>query len=151
MEVLKDQEKKKYNYTKKTGRPSKYDPKYCDQLLEYFSPEPEKGLRFPSALGFCKEIGINRDTFTEWCNVHPEFSVAYSESKELLKNFLNSMCLLWYYNWVYWKFVAINMTDMVDKKEVDTRHSWSITTANIELSEEQKKIIAQQILWSQSI
>jgi hypothetical protein len=56
------------------------------------------------------------------------------------------MALLWYYNWLYSKFLAINITDMVDKKEVDTKHSWSIATANIELNEDQKRLIAQQIL-----
>lgn len=133
------------------GRPTLYTPEINDRLLEYFDKDPAKWELLPSVSGFCRKEKIHRDTFYQWLKDHKDFSDTFVHCKEALRDFINGMALLWFYNPFYSKFVAINMTDMVDKKEVDTRHSWSIATANIDLSEEQKKIIAQQILWSQTV
>jgi hypothetical protein len=51
------------------GRPSKYDPKFCDMLIEHMA----KGYSFES---FAGDIGVNRDTLYEWTSVHSNFSDA---------------------------------------------------------------------------
>lgn len=51
------------------GRPSKYDPKYCDTLIQ----AARKGLSLTAAAGM---IEVSRDTLNEWSHVHPEFSDA---------------------------------------------------------------------------
>lgn len=51
----------------KLGRPSSYDPKYCDLLIAHM----ESGLSFES---FAAVIGVNRDTLYEWQKVHSDFS-----------------------------------------------------------------------------
>lgn len=51
------------------GRPSKYDPAYCDQLIEFM------GLGF-SLTAFAGEISVARSTINEWMGEHPEFSEA---------------------------------------------------------------------------
>jgi hypothetical protein len=51
------------------GRPTKYDPAYCDQVVEFM------GRGF-SKTAFAGEIGVCFDTLTEWANTHPEFSAA---------------------------------------------------------------------------
>lgn len=56
------------------GRPSKYDPAYCQQLIDHMS----EGA---SLLSFAAEIDVNRDTLHEWARVHPEFSEAVTRGK----------------------------------------------------------------------
>jgi transposase len=51
------------------GRPSKYEPEFCDQLLECM------GQGF-SLTAFAGEIGVARSTINEWIAAHPEFSEA---------------------------------------------------------------------------
>jgi hypothetical protein len=51
------------------GRPSKYDPKFCELLMEHM----KRGLSF---LSFAGTIGICFDTLYEWEKQHPEFSEA---------------------------------------------------------------------------
>lgn len=54
---------------KTKGRPSKYRPEYCDQLIGHM----KHGLSFES---FGAVIGVNRDTLYEWARVHQDFSDA---------------------------------------------------------------------------
>jgi hypothetical protein len=56
------------------GRPSKYDPKYCEEMITLCS-------QGHSITGFAGSIGVCRDTLTEWGNVHPEFSLAIKRAK----------------------------------------------------------------------
>lgn len=56
------------------GRPTKYDPSYCDLV------EEEMGKGF-SLTAFAGIIGVSRSTITEWMNVNPEFSLAVNRAK----------------------------------------------------------------------
>jgi transposase len=51
------------------GRPSKYDPSYCEAVIE-------AGKQGFSLTAFAGSIGVCRDTITEWMKVHPDFSLA---------------------------------------------------------------------------
>ena len=51
------------------GRPSTYDPAYCDQIVECMA----RGL---SMTAFAGEIRVARSTINEWMGAHPEFSEA---------------------------------------------------------------------------
>lgn len=56
------------------GRPSKYKPAYCDEVINLSkdgASEDECALI----------IGVNPDTFDEWKRVHPQFSDACSRAK----------------------------------------------------------------------
>lgn len=48
------------------GRPSKYDPAFCDQVEEIM----RAGFSKMAAAG---EIGVCYDTLTAWMDAHPEF------------------------------------------------------------------------------
>lgn len=48
------------------GRPSLYDPKYCEMLLTHL----DAGLSFDAFGGL---IGVTRQTLYNWAEVHPEF------------------------------------------------------------------------------
>ena len=76
----------------KVGRPTKYKPEYCDELIEfmgdYLSP-----CSFDS---FAGKIGINQDTLYEWAKVHKEFSeakkLAESRGKYVREDRYNLLC-----------------------------------------------------------
>lgn len=48
------------------GRPTKYDPKYCEYLQEHMV----SGKSFES---FAGTIDVCRETLYEWCKKHPDF------------------------------------------------------------------------------
>jgi len=52
------------------GRPSKYDPEFCEVMISAMETE---GLSLGAVAGL---IGVSRDTLYEWTTVHPEFSYA---------------------------------------------------------------------------
>src|SRR6185312_5056890 len=56
------------------GRPAKYSPAYCEEVITFC----DQGY---SLTAFAGEIGVDRDTISEWCKVHPAFSVAVNRAK----------------------------------------------------------------------
>lgn len=48
------------------GRPSKFQPSYCDQVIEHMT----EGASLTS---FAAEIGVSRATLNVWMEAHPEF------------------------------------------------------------------------------
>lgn len=56
------------------GRPTKYRPEYCDLVVSHMAGGA-------SLTSFAAEIGVCRDTISEWADVHPEFSVSVKEGK----------------------------------------------------------------------
>lgn len=49
------------------GRPTKYNPDFCDKLIDWMS----EGMSFKS---FAGEVDVCFDTLYEWEKQHPEFS-----------------------------------------------------------------------------
>lgn len=120
------------------GQPTKYDPKYCDEIIAYFSDnvvefhnqiqigdgeKREMGknlfIRPPMFGQFARKIGVHIDTLHAWKEAHPEFSEAYKRCKELQKEFIQECLLMGVYSGGAAVFAAKNMTDMRDKTEVD--------------------------------
>lgn len=58
------------------GRPSKYDPAYCDAVIEHMT----EGASLTS---FAASIRVARSTINEWMSVHPDFSEAVHVAKAL--------------------------------------------------------------------
>jgi hypothetical protein len=56
------------------GRPSKYDPAYCDQVVEHM----REGASLTS---FAASVDVARSTINEWMEHHPEFSEAVKRGK----------------------------------------------------------------------
>lgn len=103
-------EKIKNNCTKKpVGRPTKYNPKYCQEIIEFFNVEPyrevvseriisqdgkEKEIKktvandLPLLSAFAHSIGVNQDSLHEWARVHPDFSEALKKAKEKQEDIL---------------------------------------------------------------
>jgi len=56
------------------GRPSTYDPDYCEQVIAHCN----EGASLTS---FAAEIDVARSTINEWMDKHPEFSEAVKRAK----------------------------------------------------------------------
>jgi hypothetical protein len=56
------------------GRPTKYSPHYCDELIECM------GRGF-SLTAFAGEIGVARSTINQWMGEYPEFSEAVKKGQ----------------------------------------------------------------------
>lgn len=56
------------------GRPSKYDPAYCEQVIAHMADGA-------SLTSFAAEIDVARSTINEWMGEHPEFSEACARAK----------------------------------------------------------------------
>lgn len=56
------------------GAPSKYQPAYCNEVVTFC----DQGY---SLTAFAGEIGVCRDTISEWMAQHEEFSVACKRAK----------------------------------------------------------------------
>ncbi|WP_199925224.1 hypothetical protein [Neorhizobium sp. SOG26] len=56
------------------GRPSKYDPAYCEQVVEHMKDGA-------SLTSFAAEIGVARSTINEWIDQNYEFSEAVKRAK----------------------------------------------------------------------
>lgn len=65
------------------GRPTDYDPKYCDLILEL-------GREGKSKAQMAAHIGITRKTIENWADRHPEFREALDLWQDL--------CLAWWEN-----------------------------------------------------
>lgn len=127
------------------GRPTKYKPEYCEQIVRYFSRRPTRRVEIkhydktgaykwsdwrlearplPTFLEFSMKIGVDDDTLVEWSKEenkakYPGFSAAYARAKELQKRFLIENGLNGSFNPQFAIFVAKNITDMKDKQEMD--------------------------------
>lgn len=123
---------------KKAGRPSKYDPKYCNEILKYFAKKPMKKRKkkilhqngslkseeivlvpqlLPTFNGFAAKIGVSRDTLLEWCK-HPEFSDAYARAREMQEEILIENALMGLYNPQFAQFFAKNNLGYKDRQEM---------------------------------
>lgn len=63
------------------GRPSKYDPAYCDAVVEHMA-------QGASLTSFAASVGVCRDTISEWASKHDEFSAAVKRGK--------AVCAAWW-------------------------------------------------------
>lgn len=56
------------------GRPSEYDPAYCDRIIEL-------GLMGASVIEMAFELGVTKQTIHNWAEAHPEFMDAFTRGK----------------------------------------------------------------------
>lgn len=137
------------------GRPSKYDPEYCQKMIDFFdidhtviktktvydkktgevnTVEVEECAKLPTFERFAANLGTHRETLRNWCNEHDEFFAAYKKCQELQKDMLIDLAIRGYYNPTFSIFTAKNITDMRDKVETENVN----INAAIELTPEQR-------------
>lgn len=82
--IIKPKTTKDIKEPQPVGRPSKYKPEYCDQLIQHMS----EGLSFES---FAAVIDVNRDTLYQWDKDYEEFSDAIKRAKDKSQLFWEKM------------------------------------------------------------
>lgn len=113
------------------GRPSKYDPAYCDQVIDHCRDGA-------SLTSFAAEIMVARSTINEWMEHHPEFSEAVKVAK--------AVCAAWWEktaranaadgggNATLCIFGLKNMAADDWRDKIETEHSGAVTVEKIERS-----------------
>lgn len=129
----------------KGGRPTKYDSKYCKQIIAMFDVEPTREVyetytykdgttkevsrlepaELPTMADFAKKINVNIDTLYEWAKKHPEFSEAMKKAKEIQENIWQKNSLLGLYNPTFAIFMGKNCYGWKDKQEIENKVSLS--------------------------
>ena len=132
----------------KVGRPTKYDPKYVQEIIDFFNVEAvresiktittKNGTTIeeehfipnpmPFFVDFADKIGVSVDTLWEWANgkdeegdlKHPEFTEAYARVKKYQERHLVNNALLNNYNAGFASLVAKNWLGWKDKSEVES-------------------------------
>src|SRR3990167_1705568 len=74
---------KKYNYTMKTGRPTKYKPEFVYELDKYLETTGKEQMSLPTIQGFALWLGVDSDTLNNWSKRHKKFFGALKILKEL--------------------------------------------------------------------
>lgn len=91
------------------GRPTKYKPEYCQDIIEFFESHPltitkVKTIRHkdgsveeeeyeapgkpPLLYRYAQKLGVTRDTLHEWGTQHPDFSDALKKAKDIQAGFI---------------------------------------------------------------
>lgn len=130
---------------KPEGRPSKYDPSYCQKMIDYFKipffenklikkvtkkkgkdgKEVEEVNHYEEVAtsprfirGFAESIGVSHVTVVEWSKIHPEFSNAYNEAKELQSEHIVTCAIKGLYNAPFSIFTMKNVAGWRDSLDV---------------------------------
>lgn len=83
----KDDGKKKIPPMPKVGE-SKYEPKYCRKLWEYFMTYEGPGI--PQMSEFARSIPVALKTVRNWRNAHEDFGVVYQACMDYQQELLNN-------------------------------------------------------------
>ena len=109
----------------------KYDEKYCDAIIEYFSVEPMTlytgadgtprvmPCRYPTFERFAANIGVDHETLTEWTKKYPRFRAAHARAMAMQRDILVCNAMTGAYNPNFAKFVASCTHGMVERTAVD--------------------------------
>jgi len=114
------------------GRPIVYYPEICQELIDWFDQEPWETVngkrlprKLPTLIAFARDKKVALSTIYNWINpkhssYQQEFLETYTRgAKEAQREVLTQNALQGLYNPVFSKFLAINITDMRDKHDVD--------------------------------
>jgi len=106
------------------GRPTKYLPEYCEQIIKFFNKKPyrkragkEEANPPPLFIRFAIKIGVSYETLQEWRRVHTEFSDAYKKAKKMQEAIMIEGAIAGHYVPVFTIFAMKNMHQWRDKKE----------------------------------
>lgn len=147
----------------RTGSPPKYDPKYVQEFIDYFSEPPyrevlkkivtkqgdvvevpvNEATDFKSLAGFAIKIGVHRDTLHQWAKEFPDFSDVYSRAKDFQENFLTVNGAKTLIQPQFGMFIAKNVTDFKDKREVEL--SGNVQNLSDEELEKRTKLLEKAI------
>lgn len=142
---------------KKIGRPTKYNQKYCRELIKFFSVNATRVVEdirklsadggdsgiiqrrvaneMPTFAKFARKIGVNQDTLHEWRKKHKEFSEAYKQAKELQEEFLINIGLSGVTSASFVIFAMKNVCGWRDEKDLKIKAQKEKDLSDAELDE----------------
>ena len=126
------------------GRPTKYDPAFCELIIDYFEralsadtrelapiittidaekPSQKTEVRricaeLPTLEGFAHSISVSSKVLIDWSKVHEEFGESYARAKDIQFKILVDRGLTRQYDPTAFAFVAKNITWMADKQQL---------------------------------
>ena len=68
-----------------TGRPTKYDPSFIEEAINYLKSTGKENMELPTIEGFAIWLHVHRDTLYEWAKIYPDFSDTLREIEMLQK------------------------------------------------------------------
>lgn len=129
------------------GAPTKYNEKYCEQVIEFFNRKPYEPIMLegddgesypatnqqgkvlmtpcplPTKEAFATSIGVHRESLINWAKKHPAFFDAIKKAEDLQKDILIQNGLIGNYDKTFAIFVAKNVTDMHDKQVIENTNT----------------------------
>ena len=120
------------------GRPTKYQPILCQNIIDYFSTEriiykdititykngdtvdktvPEAAPT-PFFVDWQIRVGISDETMLRWVHKYPEFRGAYKRAKQLQEVFLRECAMKGVHNSVFTIFTMKNVCGWRDQHEI---------------------------------
>jgi len=128
----------------KGGRPSKYKPEFCEQMIKFFDRNPvetieagklydkegnvtktltkEVACQCPTFEKYCADIGISKQTFHNWVKEHEMFLDAYLKSKNFQANIMMVNGMSGMFNPGFTGLSMKNMHNWSDKQEIENTH-----------------------------
>ena len=112
----------------KGGQPTKYRYEMCQGVIDFFDVSPwivvdgkRQYQRMPSLIGYAKSINVCYNTIYNWIDekhdsFQAEFLQSYNKAKKCRKQWLIDVGLSGLAPANSFKFVAVNCTDMTDKR-----------------------------------
>jgi hypothetical protein len=55
------------------GRPTKYDPSFCEEVDEYLATTGKEQMHLPKVESFAIWLDVSKKTLYNWAEEHPEF------------------------------------------------------------------------------
>jgi len=124
---------------RKVGRPTKYKPELCKNLINFFNIDPiifrditvtykdgntcEKSIPEASPTPFFVDwqmkVGISHETMMNWTETYPEFLAAYKRAKLLQEKFLIECAMKGVHNSTFTIFTMKNVCGWRDEKHLD--------------------------------
>lgn len=148
-EQVKEAPKKKRRYVRqrKCGKPTTYEPIFCDKIISFFKDMPLtkevqkisgvtgtpyitiEANEYPTIGDFCKQNNISRSCINSWAKRHQEFEIALKIAKEYQHEFLIKNALIGRYSAGFAAFAMKNIAGWRDHSEV--KHSGDISLKGI--------------------
>lgn len=121
------------------GRPSKYDPKFCQEIIKFFDiprtkQEIEREVTHPDGriekfykqvpndlplfTSFAHSLGVTRDCLNDWVNKYHEFAVAHKRAQDLQESILIDNTMRSRYAQPFAIFTAKNLLKWTDRHEI---------------------------------
>jgi len=122
---------KKIEPQRKVGRPTKYDPKYCDELIEHM----KTGLSYEA---FAGRLCVAIQTLYDWEQANPEFLEAKKKGQAISQMFWENLAMegMWsgggrnpVFNSTVWIFNMKNRFKWKDRVETTVETTKPITIA----------------------